>query len=248
MKICVVTGANSGIGKAAAEKLLRKGCKVYCVGGPEGFPGDGETEENSRGIAVRLCCDLRNDGEIKRVIGAVEENGVDVLVNAAGVAFYGVSESIRPSDIADMVDVNVKAPLVITSAIMPKIRQNRGTIINISSVTALSCANPRGAAYGATKAALTSFGRSLFEEVRKQGVRVINIHPDLTDTKLYRNADFTVTGDFESTLFSEDVAEWAVNALEARDGMCVNEITLRPQKNIIVKKEKDRKLTGPGIN
>lgn len=231
MKTCVVTGANSGIGKAVAGRLTEKGYKVYCIGGPGGFE-DNEAGEN----VVRLSLDFRKESDIKKVAEAVKEDSLDLLVNAAGAAFYGVAESIRPCDIAAMADVNVKAPLVITSMLMPKIRKAKGAVINVSSVTAETYANPHGAAYGATKAALTSFGRSLFEEVRKHGVRVINVHPDLTDTNLYRNADFTVTGEPDSTLFAEDVAGQIEFVLGAREGSCVTDITVRPQKNRIVKK------------
>ncbi len=233
MKICVVTGANSGIGRAVALRLLGEGCKVYCVCGPSGKGVDFGCAN-----AEVLTCDFRKREDIMKVLGAVKEDRVDILVNGAGLAFYGLSECMDPGNISDMVDVNVKAPLMITSALMQKIRKAEGTVINISSVTAGNFASPHGAAYGATKAALTSFGRSLFEEERKHGVRVINIHPDLTDTDLYRNADFTVTGEPDSTLFAEDVADFAEAVLGAREGMCVTEITLRPQKNRIVKKDK----------
>lgn len=231
MKVCVVTGADSGIGRAVASKLLEKGHKVYCAGGPSGSPF-----ENKNGEAVWLTLDFRIDADIKKVAEAVKEQAVDVLVNAAGIAFYGLAETVKPDDISAMADVNVKAPIMITSMLMPKLKRAKGAVINISSVTALSSASPHGAAYGATKAALTSFGRSLFEETRKHGVRVTNIHPDLTDTNLYRNADFTVTGDPESTLFSDDIAKYCEIVLGEREGMCVEELTLRPQKNMIVKK------------
>lgn len=233
MKNCVVTGANSGIGKAIAKRLLALGYKVYCIGGPGGFDENGKAENG-----VYVSCDFRKSSDIKKAAEAVSESSLDVLVNAAGVAFYGIADTLRPEDIADMVDVNVKAPLVLTSMLLPKIRKASGAVINVSSVTAEQYANPHGAAYGATKAALTSFGRSLFEEVRKHGVRVVNVHPDLTDTNLYRNADFTVTGESDSTLYAEDVADFVEKALGTRDGLCVTDVTIRPQKNRIVKKDK----------
>ena len=77
--------------------------------------------------------------------------------------------------------------MIITNLLLRDLKKNKGTIINISSITA-GKANPHGCAYGATKAGLTSFSHSLFEEARKYGVRVVNLEPDMTDTKLYRNA------------------------------------------------------------
>lgn len=78
--------------------------------------------------------------------------------------------------------------MIITNLLLRDLKKNKGTIINISSITAEKT-NPHGCAYGATKAGLTSFSHSLFEEARKYGVRVVNLEPDMTDTNLYRNAD-----------------------------------------------------------
>jgi short-subunit dehydrogenase len=161
---------------------------------------------------------------------------IDMLINNAG---FGLAGEFVKTDLErelQMVDVNVKAPLILTSVLLPKLKEAAGIVINVSSVTARRDSNTHGAAYGATKAALTSFGTSLFEEVRKHGVRVVNLHPDLTATNLYRSAGFTVTGEPDSTLTPEDVADAAMFAIGSREGMCVTDITVRPQRNRIVKK------------
>ncbi len=216
MGIFVVTGATSGIGKAIAERLSASGHRVYGVG-------------RSGGDGV-LSVDLKKPEELERVFDSVKEDGIDGLINAAGCAYYGLHETINPVNISEMVDVNIKAPMVLTKYFLPKLRKNKGIIVNISSVTAKSGSNTHGVAYGATKAALTSFGESLFEEVRKHGVRVVNIHPDLTDTNLYRHADFGVTGEPDETLFADDVAEAVMFAVNAREGLCVSDVTVKPQR------------------
>ena len=76
---------------------------------------------------------------------------------------------------------------------------------------------------------------ALFEETRKSGVRIITIHPDLTDTNLYRNADFRPADDPACVLTAEEVAEAVLGAVRTRDGLVVSDITLRPQKNRIVR-------------
>lgn len=101
-------------------------------------------------------------------------------------------------------------------------------MINISSVTA-SETNPHGCAYGATKAGISSFSRSLFDETRKYGVKVVTISPDMTKTNLYRNADFTVGDEPESYLLPEEVAKAVEYVLSQRDGLIVSDITLKPQ-------------------
>lgn len=217
MGVYVVTGATSGIGKAIAEKLRASGEAVYAFG--------------------RNDADLCDVEAIKKLCDKISENKIDGLVNAAGVAYYGTHETITPEQIAEMVDVNVKAPMILTKLLLPKIRNAGGKIVNISSITAKKHDNTHGASYGATKAALTSFGDSLFEEVRKTGVGVVNVHPDITDTALYRHADFGVTGDPAETLFADDVADAVLFALNAREGTCVRDVTVTPQKFRIEKRK-----------
>ena len=118
--------------------------------------------------------------------------------------------------------------MILTQQLLRHFKKNAGVIINISSVTA-ELNNPHGCAYGATKAGLSSFSRSLFDEVRKYGVRVVNIQPDMTKTDLYRNADFTQGEEESSYLLPEEVADTVRDIIQMRDGVVVTEITMRPQ-------------------
>ena len=135
-----------------------------------------------------------------------------------------------------MVTVNVEVPLLLTNRYLRNLRETGGAIVNVSSVTAKQNNNSFGCAYGATKAAVSHFSEALFEETRKSGVRVITIHPDLTDTNLYRNADFSPADDPDCVLYADEIAEAVLAALRAREGLVVSDITLRPQKNRIVRK------------
>ena len=100
--------------------------------------------------------------------------------------------------------------------------------------------NTHGCAYGATKAGLSSFTASLFEEVRKYGVRVAAIHPDMTRTGLYRNADFCCAEDEECALSPKTVARAVETALFADSGCVITDITLQPQKRKILRKAKEK--------
>lgn len=235
-RTAVVTGASSGIGAEIAKCLCEDGITVYGIG--RDFSGT----QYENPLLHKIQLDLRERETICGFVNELKENNVcvDILVNCAGTAFYGLHENLRPEQISDMVRVNVEAPLLLTSLLLKDLRQQKGVIINISSVTAKSGRNTHGAAYGATKAALSSFGSSLFEEVRKHGIKVCTIHPDLTDTALYRNADFTVSGEQMSCLAAAEVAEAAMRCIHARDGMVFTDITVRPSLNVIVKKRGDR--------
>ena len=96
--------------------------------------------------------------------------------------------------------------------------------------------NPHGCAYGATKAGLASFSHSLFDEARKYGVKVVTISPDMTQTNLYRNADFREGDETESYLLPDDVGEAVEWILSQREGVIVTDITLKPQIHRIKRK------------
>ena len=188
-----------------------------------------------------IVCDLLDTKKMQSVVAALqkewkqEKRTLTLLVNNAGTAYYGLHEELRPEGISEMVRVNLEVPMLLTQQLLRTLKQNHGTIINISSVTAIG-SNPHGVAYGATKAGLLSFSRSLFDEARKYGVRVTAILPDMTDTELYRHADFTADPAMDAHLEAEDVADAVEYALTTRAGTCVPEIILRPQLHRIKKK------------
>ena len=188
-----------------------------------------------------IVCDLLDTKKLQSVVASLqkewkqEKRTLALLVNNAGTAYYGLHEELCPEGISEMVRVNLEVPMLLTQQLLRTLKQNHGTIINISSVTAIG-SNPHGVAYGATKAGLLSFSRSLFDEARKYGVRVTAILPDMTDTELYRHADFTADPAMDAHLEAEDVADAVEYALTTRAGTCVPEIILRPQLHRIKKK------------
>lgn len=188
-----------------------------------------------------IVCDLLDTKKLQSVVASLqkewkqEKMSLALLVNNAGTAYYGLHEELRPEGISEMVRVNLEVPMLLTQQLLRTLKQNHGTIINISSVTAIG-SNPHGVAYGATKAGLLSFSRSLFDEARKYGVRVTAILPDMTDTQLYRHADFEADPAMDAHLEAEDVADAVEYALTTRAGTCVPEIILRPQLHRIKKK------------
>lgn len=134
-----------------------------------------------------------------------------------------------------MVRINLEVPMILTQQLLRHLKANRGFVINISSVTAQS-SSPHGCAYGATKAGLAGFSRSLFDEARKYGVKVVTIYPDMTKTDLYRNADFTVGEEEASYLLPKEIADAVSFILKQREGAVVSEITVKPQIHRIKRK------------
>ena len=227
LKTAIVTGASSGIGLSIAKMLSGEGYKVYGIG--RIFP------EGCDFFEKRMSLDLRDTDILLSKLADIKR--VDLLVNAAGSAFYGLAEFNTPAQIMEMCRVDLEAPMILTSALLPKLKDTRGMVINIASVTSTRI-NTHGAAYGALKAGLRSYGRSLYEEVRKTGVRVVTVCPDLTaGTKLYRNADFKPSEEDGCFLLPEDTAECVKAVISMREGAAVTEVEVRPQFNRIVKKK-----------
>ena len=240
----IVTGASSGIGRAISEKLGVLGYEVFGIG--RRF----DTEEDRDIAGVLQCendlknaifhpiiCDLTDTDKLCAIVKQVtSEHTVKVLVNNAGAAYYGLHEELNPKKIQEMVRVNLEAPLILTQQLLRTLKKNGGYIINISSVTAKQ-PSPHRCAYAATKAGLASFSSSLFDEARKYGVKVTAVYPDMTETNLYRNADFTVGEEKESYLTPEEVAEAVEYVLTQREGIVIPELVLRPQFHRIRKKK-----------
>jgi NADP-dependent 3-hydroxy acid dehydrogenase YdfG len=223
-----VTGASSGIGLAISRVLCETGYEVYGFG--REFPG--VESKNFHPEILDLLETKKLCDRVKEISGKTR---VEVLVNAAGVGYYGLHEELSVKQIQTLVRTNLEVPLVLTNRLLRTLKEHSGTIINISSVTAKK-SSPNGCAYGATKAGLSAFGESLFDEARKYGVRVTTIHPDMTRTNLYRDADFTCGDEEESYLLPEEVAEAVRYVLSQREGVAVPDITIRPQLHRIARK------------
>lgn len=232
MKSALITGVSSGIGEAIAKRLLTLDYQVY---GISRTPAKDEYLCSSPQFHPALC-DLRKPSEVVTLITKwKQEVTFDLLVNNAGVGYYGPHEELNPQKIHEMTTVNLEIPLLLTNLLLRDLKKVQGTILNISSITATK-ANPHGCAYGATKAALSSFSSSLFEETRKYGVKVIAIQPDMTQTNLYRNANFKEGTSTDTYLIPDEVADTVSYALSLREGMVVKEITLSPQRHQITRK------------
>ena len=175
-KICLVTGASSGIGLATALELLRAGHTVY------GAARRTERMEPIRAAGGHtLAMDVTNDSDLGRVVHTITdtEQRIDVLVNNAGVALYGAAEDVPIDQARQAFEVNVFGIARLTQLVLPYMRgQGSGTIVNISSIGGV-ISLPLGGWYHATKHALEGYTDSLRQEVKRFGVRVVLIQPGL---------------------------------------------------------------------
>jgi NAD(P)-dependent dehydrogenase (short-subunit alcohol dehydrogenase family) len=172
----LVTGATSGIGRAAAQRLARDGWEVVVHGrDPErGREVIGEIQAEG-GRARFVAADLSDPSELN---GLIEQIGdVDLLVNNAGFAWFGPTGELDMATYDQLFDANVRAPYFLAAALAPKMAtRGRGIIINVGSMAG-QIGLVGGAAYSATKAALASFTRSWAAEFSPAGVRVNAVSP-----------------------------------------------------------------------
>ena len=191
--LAVVTGASSGIGEAYAERLAADGWDLVVVA----RSGDRLSElaarlNQARGVTVRsVPADLSRPGEMERVGSEIGAMPVDMLVNNAGLAHYMPFADLAATQAAELVDLNVLAPVLLTRAVLPgMLARSRGTIINIASLLAFSGAAqiawlPKRAVYAATKSFLVTFSQALSAEVRDRGIQVQVVCPGVVRSEFH---------------------------------------------------------------
>jgi uncharacterized protein len=172
-KIAVVTGASSGIGSATAKRLAREGMQVVLVARRVNRLEELADEiRQAGGQAYAIPADLTNEAERLSVFQEVTERfgNIDVLVNNAGLGWYGYGDKMSWRTAWEMLQVNVEAVVQLTLDFLTKMRQrDAGHIINIGSISG-SIPSQGIALYGATKSFLDNFTTALYRELT--GTRV----------------------------------------------------------------------------
>lgn len=226
-KIALITGSSSGIGEAITNKLLQQGYIVY---------GLARREQKGEENFYPILCDITDTPLLEKTINALsEENDFKLLIHCAGLGRFEPHEELSSSILKQIIDTNLTAPVILSSLLLRSLKKTKGTIINITSIEALK-ASKFSAAYSASKAGLHHFGNSLFEEVRKSGVNVVSIHPDLTMSPFFDELHFEPKDDSQMHLRPEDIAGAVEDILNMREGVSITELTIRPQYFGIKKK------------
>ena len=189
-KTVIVTGATSGIGRAAAEAFGREGASVVAVGRQEQVvAGVASAISGAGGRAVGCVADVTADEAPERIVRAAVDGfgGVDVLVNAAGVIATGTLEATTDEVWDVMMAVNLRAPFRLMRAAAPHLAARKGSVVNVSSVNGLRSFSGV-LAYCVSKAGVDHLTRCAALEMAPIGVRVNAVNPGVTVTNLHRRS------------------------------------------------------------
>ena len=196
----VITGAGSGIGAALALRLAEFAPRLTLVGRRQ-EPLDelaGRVRQLG-GQAHVVAVDLTEPGAPAAVVASVRAafGRIDVLVNNAGNVRAGRLEAIEESEVLAQVALNLTAPILLTRAALPALRESdRALVIDISSGIGL-IAMPFYATYAATKAGIAHFGEALRRELYGEGVHVLTVFPGATSTPMMESSQAGAAEGFE---------------------------------------------------
>jgi len=184
-----ITGSNRGIGRAILQAFAEAGYDIVA----HARQRNEDFEQSMRELSIRnqikirpVFFDMQNSDEMKNTIQKIIKDGVqvDVLVNNAGIAHAGLFQMTSMKTVRNVFDVNYFSHLELTQLLVRQmLKKKSGCIINIASIAGMDF-QPGNCAYGASKAALIAWTKTLAAEVGQFGVRVNAVAPGLTDTDL----------------------------------------------------------------
>jgi hypothetical protein len=183
-KTVIITGGSEGVGASAARKFAQAGANLMLVARTKRKLEEIAEELRDRTRVEIFVMDVADADACVNVFkkAAFEFGRIDVLVNNAGFHQRGPVESISAEDMGRMIDVNLKAPIMLSRIALPYLReQGSGAIINVGSLAGRSPL-PNQATYSASKAGLRTFTYAMFEELRGSGIKMGLVSPGPIDT------------------------------------------------------------------
>jgi|SRR5690554_341724 len=222
--IALITGGNSGLGKATAQLLIKNGAHVIITGRDHQ-----KTIQVAKEIgATPFQCDVTKDDEIDALYAFIELEfkRLDILVNNAGIGIRNSLIELTREELRQVYEVNVfGAAMVAQGAAKLFIKQNEGNIINIASTASLK-GYPTGSIYSSSKFALRGMTQCWQGELRKNNIRVIQINPSEVPTAFGDEVNRTERVLEENKLTPKDIAMTIVNTLEMDNRAYIPEVTV----------------------
>jgi NADP-dependent 3-hydroxy acid dehydrogenase YdfG len=230
--IAVVTGAGSGVGQAIALALAAQGVMLCLVGRTPAT-----LEATARGVPhtqIAPRCyptDLTHDAAVQTLAAQLhrEWDAIDILVHSAGVYAMGPLETTPVTDLDHQYRTNVRAPYLLTQALLPLLHRRQGQVVFINSSVGLTARGQVGS-YAASKHALRALADSFREEVNVEGLRVLSVYLGRTASPMQAMVHAIEGKAYhpEYLLQPSDVAAVVLNALCLPRTAEVTDIHIRP--------------------
>jgi len=212
--VIVITGASDGLGKELAKVFVASGKRVFNL-----------SRSTNPGVE-NIICDLTDDKSIEKAAKEILDldETIEALVNCAGVISFEQATKLSATEVEKVFRVNVTGPMLLTSALLERIKSDNGDIVNIASTVGMKAYEQQGA-YGASKWAMRGYSQNLQLELKGTSVRVLSICvggfvSGLT-AKVGRPVD-----DPENWMRPDDIAKCITQLLELPKNMEVSEIII----------------------
>ena len=223
-KIALVTGGNSGLGKATAKHLINEGSTVIITGRDHE-----KTKRVAQEIgAVPFDCDVTDDNAIDALYRFIEDEygRLDILINNAGIGKRRELTELTREDIKEIYEVNVfGATMIAQGAAKLFKRQQRGDIVNIASTASLK-GYPTGSIYCSSKFALRGLTQCWQGELRKDNIRVIQVNPSEVPTAFGDEENREERELEENKLRPEEIAHTIISTLQMDGRGYIPEVTV----------------------
>lgn len=177
-KTAIITGGGSGIGKAIAVVFAKQGASVNILDMDEQGATNVVNEITADGGKAKFFkCDVSKQADVQEIVDGIAANGaIDILINNAGIAHIGTADTTAESDFDRLVNVNVKGVYNCLHTVLPHMKQNGGSILNMASIASL-VGIPDRFAYSMTKGAVVGMTLSVAKDYLKYNIRCNCISP-----------------------------------------------------------------------
>lgn len=217
-KKAIITGGGRGLGKAVALLLAQEGVHIGITGRNEALLQQTVEEIHQAGVnATYTVFNVDKEIEVQAGIKQLVQDlgGVDILINNAGIGWFGTLENMSSADWQQVLQTNLFGVYYTAMAVYPYLKENGyGDIINVASTAGLK-GGANMSAYAASKAAVISLSQSMMAEWRKHDIRVFTLTPSTIATDMSIEGGLT-DGNPEKVLQPEDFAEWVRDILKMK--------------------------------
>lgn len=224
-----ITGASRGIGRAIAIQLAKPGNTLILSARHTTALQESAAELQGRCTVHCVPCDVGNIDALNAAWQTIHSliGTPNVLINNAGVGRFAPFITLSPEDIQEMLDINLRGVIHCTRLVLPGMAERgHGIIVNINSVAATTVF-PSSSVYAATKAGLLAFSRSVRQEVRRFGVKIVDVLPGATETEMWDESSRNTH--HERMMQPNDIAHAVVALLTMPERLMPEECVLRPQ-------------------